>query len=251
MTSEGRLLICAVASVLGHVAFARGLAHLPRRAELPPRRVVSVRVVAPPPPLPAPEPEAPKPAEPVAPPPVVHERPRARPISAPSRDVHPRDTPPPEHPPLAGEATTTTPIFGVTMESTSQAGSGPAMPIGNSARPQAQRPVAGPAAVAALAQPVAAYEVTTMPLPQGRCIGKYTDEAKQAALEGTVVLDLVVGENGRARDIHVVSGLAHGLTQAAVEAVRECRFSPGEKNGTAVPVRLRGFKIRFLMQDND
>ena len=90
-----------------------------------------------------------------------------------------------------------------------------------------------------------------MPLPQGRCAGKYTEEAKQAALEGTVVLDLVVGENGRARDIQIVSGLPHGLTQAAVAALKECRFSPGEKDGVPVPVRVRGFKIRFLMQDAD
>jgi hypothetical protein len=53
------------------------------------------------------------------------------------------------------------------------------------------------------------------------------------------------------RDVHVVSGLGHGLTEAAIAAVRECRFSPGEKDGTAVPVRVRGFKIRFLMQDTE
>ena len=90
-----------------------------------------------------------------------------------------------------------------------------------------------------------------MPLPQGRCVGKYTEEAKRAAIEGTVVLDLIVSETGRARDIHVVSGLGHGLTEAAVAALKECRFSPGEKDGKPVPVRVRGFKIRFLMQDEE
>jgi TonB family protein len=132
------------------------------------------------------------------------------------------------------------------MESTSQAGSGPAMPVGNSVRAPARRDVA-PGAAPALAPPVPAYEVTTMPLPQGRCAGRYTDEAKAAAIEGTVVLDLVVGDNGRVREVSVVSGLGYGLTAAAITAVKECRFSPGEKDGTPVPVRVRGFKIRFVL----
>jgi len=158
----------------------------------------------------------------------------------------PREAPPPEPTPSAG--TSTTPVFGVTMESTSQAGSGPAMPVGNSARAPARRDDAAAASrPAALAPPVPAYEVTTMPLPQGRCAGRYTDEAKAAAIEGTVVLDLVVGENGRVREVTVVSGLEYGLTAAAITAVKECRFSPGEKDGTPVPVRVRGFKIRFVL----
>jgi protein TonB len=138
------------------------------------------------------------------------------------------------------------------MESTSQAGSGPAMAVGSTARPQGGSAAAlGGGTPKGAIEPVPAYEVSVMPLPQGRCVGKYTDEARAAAVEGTVVLDLVVGENGRTRDIHVVSGLGHGLTEAAVQALKDCRFTPGEKGGVPVPVRLRGFKIRFLMQDND
>ena len=115
------------------------------------------------------------------------------------------------------------------------------------AAPDADRPATG----TALGAPIPAYEVTVMPLPQGRCAGKYTEEAKQAALEGTVVLDLVVGADGRTRDIRVMSGLAHGLTQAAIEALRTCRFTPGEKDGAPVAVRVRGFRIRFVMQENE
>jgi TonB family protein len=88
-----------------------------------------------------------------------------------------------------------------------------------------------------------------MPLPQGRCSGKYTEAARAAAIEGTVVLDCVVDENGRARDIKVVSGLEHGLTEAAITALKECRFSPGEKGDEKVAVRVRAFKIRFVMAD--
>jgi TonB family protein len=139
-------------------------------------------------------------------------------------------------------------VFGVTMDSTSQAGSGPAMPVGNTTHAAPTAAAAAP--VKPLAQPVAAVEVTKMPLPLGACPGKYTDEARAAALEGVVVLDVTIDEHGRARDFTVVSGLPHGLTQAAIDAVSACRFSPGERSGQPVPVRVRGYKIRFLMPDS-
>src|SRR5207248_3124053 len=160
-----------------------------------------IRVVSPPPP-PEPPPEPAPALEPTPPRPIPHERPRQRPAPLSARDVPPKDLPPPDRPPVEGEVSAT-PVFGVTMDSTSQAGRGPSMPIGNSARGPIARPDA-PAAPKPLAAPVAAYEVTTMPLPQGNCAGKYTEEAKLAAIEGTVVLDLIVGENGRVRDVQVV-----------------------------------------------
>ena len=243
-----RLGICAIASFVGHLAFARGLDYLPPRAPVDDRRIVTVRVVEPP--APAPEPEPIKPPEPARPPepvkPVVHERPRPHDAPVARHDATPVDTPPVDHPPTTTD-TTTTPVFGVTMESTSQAGNGPAMPVGNTTHPAPTAPAS--AAVKPLAQPVAAVEVTRMPLPQGRCAGKYTEEARAAATEGVVVLDLIVDEHGRARDITVVDGLPHGLTQAAIEALRACSFTPGERDGQPVPVRVRGFKIRFLMQE--
>ena len=89
-----------------------------------------------------------------------------------------------------------------------------------------------------------------MPLPRGRCSGAYTEQAREAGVEGTVVLDLVVGADGRARNIAIVSGLGHGLDQAAVAALRACRFTPGERAGAPVAVRVREFKIRFFLQEN-
>jgi TonB family protein len=250
---DHRLAICALLSIVGHVAFATGLRHLPRRDEPREKRVLTIRVISPPPPPPPVlEPEAESPKTPEAPPPKLapHERPRARTVAAPVPAPPPTVVPAADSP---ATGATAAPVFGVTMESTSQAGNGPAMRVGGGGpRPGPLAPEgAQRGAGAALGEPVAAYDVTVMPLPQGRCVGKYTDEAKQAAIEGTVVLDLVVGADGRTRDIRVVSGLAHGLTQAAIEALKTCRFTPGEKDGTPVPVRVRGFKIRFVMQEND
>jgi TonB family protein len=246
MIVDRQLAICAIASVAGHFAFARGLDYLPPHDDKALPQIVQVHVIAPPIPEPPPEPVKPEEPKPEQPKPQVHERPRPHEAKAVARDTPPVDTPPVDHPPTTTD-TTTTPVFGVTMESTSQAGTGPAMPIGNTTHPAPSGTPGAP--VKPLAQPVAAVEVTKMPLPQGRCAGKYTEEARAAAIEGVVVLDLIVDEHGRTRDITVVSGLSHGLTEAAIAALTACTFTPGERDGQAVPVRVRGFKIRFLMQE--
>lgn len=252
---DHRILICAAVSILGHFALGEALSTLPPRAPTPRDRKITVSVITPAkveePPAepvkpPEPIPEPPKPTKPLEPKVVAKPRPIA-PVQTTVSDAVPKDVPIPDHAVVAPGASGT-PVFGVTMESTSQAGTGPAMPVGNTTTPQAATKPASE--VRPQGAPVAAVEVTKMPLPQGRCSGKYTDAAREAGLEGVVVLDLVVDEKGRARDIKVISGLEHGLTEAAITALRECQFSPGEKAGQPVAVRVRGFKIRFVMQDN-
>jgi periplasmic protein TonB len=252
---DRRIVACAVLSVVAHVALARTMRALPRRQEEVIKRTISIRVVSPPPPAePPPEPASPRP--PPTPKPVLAERVRAPRVAQVVEPAAPQDVPPPEHPPAPSPSSGSAsgPIFGISMESTSQAGAGPSMPIGNTASPAPDH--AGAAGDddegnGKDTRPVPAYEVTTMPLPQGRCVGKYTDEARKAAVEGTVVLDLVVGAAGRVTQVRVVSGLGHGLTAAAIEAARSCRFSPGQKGDIAVPVRIRDFKIRFLLQTDE
>lgn len=251
MTEIEKLLVCVIASIAVHAALGAILEQLP---ELPP--VVAARKITvtvedkKPPPPPEPPPEPPKPPEPKSlPPPVkqpVHEAPRPHPPKAVVQPAPPKDTPPPEHAPVTPD-TTDDAAFGASIESTSQAGTGPAVPVGNTTAPAAHEGSAAP--VKPLAQPIAAVEATKMPLPRGNCAGKYTDDALKAGVEGTVVLDLIVGEDGRVREVQVAQGLPHGLTAAAVAAARACRFSPGEKDGKPVPVRVRGFKVTFVLPE--
>jgi periplasmic protein TonB len=68
----------------------------------------------------------------------------------------------------------------------------------------------------------------------------YTDGAKQARLQGTVMLECVVASNGTPRDITVALSLdaVLGLDQAAIQALKQWRFKPGTKDGKAVAVRV-------------
>lgn len=74
----------------------------------------------------------------------------------------------------------------------------------------------------------------------------YTDEARTAKLDGSVLLSVVVGTDGLAHDINVVKSLGMGLDEKAVEAVQKWRFQPGVKDGELVKVRAT-IEIKFKL----
>ncbi len=75
---------------------------------------------------------------------------------------------------------------------------------------------------------------------------EYTAEARALKLEGDVVLDLVFLANGTVRVTSVVSGLGHGLDEAATRAAQQIKFKPARRDGQPVdfPARVR---IQFHM----
>jgi protein TonB len=249
MSYARRIGICALVSLGGHLLLARGTAHLPPRVEAAPPSVVRValRQTAP---VPEPEPEKPPEAKPE----VVHELSKRRARQATEAPKPTKNLTPTERPDESNRATDT-PVFGISMESTSAAGSGPALRVGNTlqTKPKDHVRESDRAGSGGLAPPVPVYEVTKMPLPRGGTCppGPYTDEAREAGLEGTVILSFVVDERGRVRDIKVLQGLGLGLTEAAKRAVQACAFSPGERDGKPVPTRIPSFKVRFSLRENE
>lgn len=75
---------------------------------------------------------------------------------------------------------------------------------------------------------------------------RYSKEASAAKHMGSIVLSLVVGENGVPRDIRVLRGLGMGLEELAIEAVAEWRFKPGMKDGQRVPVAAT-IEVKFRL----
>jgi protein TonB len=55
---------------------------------------------------------------------------------------------------------------------------------------------------------------------------RYTDEAREAKLQGSVLLQVMVGADGRAEQIRVVRGLGMGLDERATQIVQGWRFAP-------------------------
>jgi TonB family protein len=66
----------------------------------------------------------------------------------------------------------------------------------------------------------------------------YSEEARKARYQGTCVLWLIVGPDGKPRDIKVARPLGMGLDQKAIEAVRNWRFAPAMKDGKPVAVQI-------------
>jgi protein TonB len=66
---------------------------------------------------------------------------------------------------------------------------------------------------------------------------EYSEEARKAKYQGTVVLAIEVWPDGKAHNIRVIRSLGLGLDQKAVDAVQQWRFVPGKKD--KVPVKVR------------
>jgi TonB family protein len=78
---------------------------------------------------------------------------------------------------------------------------------------------------------------------------KYSSEARDAGIQGTVLLDAVVGDDGKVGDVHVTQSLdtVYGLDEAAVKCVKEWLFRPGRKDGKPVPVQVE-IEITFTLR---
>ena len=68
---------------------------------------------------------------------------------------------------------------------------------------------------------------------------RYTEEARQAGIEGIVLLQLVVRKDGTANSFKVIRGLGYGMEEAAINAIaNKWRFKPGTFNGDPADVQI-------------
>ena len=68
---------------------------------------------------------------------------------------------------------------------------------------------------------------------------QYTDEARRNQTTGTVVLRVVFSRSGDVTNIRAVQSLPFGLTEKAIVAARQIRFSPATKDGHPVSVYMQ------------
>ncbi len=75
---------------------------------------------------------------------------------------------------------------------------------------------------------------------------EYSDEARKARYQGTVVLWIIVGPDGSTRDIRVRRSLGMGLDEKAIASVRTWKFEPARRNGVPVAVEVN-IEITFRL----
>lgn len=77
---------------------------------------------------------------------------------------------------------------------------------------------------------------------------EYPQEARDARIQGVVVLEVVIDSAGSIADIKVIRGLPLGVTEAAIEAVRQWRFEPARLNDEPVAVQYV-LTVRFRLDE--
>jgi len=67
----------------------------------------------------------------------------------------------------------------------------------------------------------------------------YPPDAYTQGISGTVELELVVGVDGKPRDVKVLTSAGHGFDEAALAAVQQFEFRPATKDGQPMAARIR------------
>jgi TonB family protein len=96
--------------------------------------------------------------------------------------------------------------------------------------------ILGILAIAAWAQDVPAQasrqaSSTRQPRVISKTDPEYSEEARRAGVNATIVLSLVVNENGEPEDVRIERGAGFGLDEQAVQCIQTWRFEPGTKDG--------------------
>lgn len=80
----------------------------------------------------------------------------------------------------------------------------------------------------------------------------YPDAARKNGVQGTLIASLVLGENGKVRDIKVLQTLPHGVEAAVVKGLENMYFQPATLHGkpVAVPMTL-DFVVTAVYDEND
>lgn len=76
------------------------------------------------------------------------------------------------------------------------------------------------------------------PIPIYKPEPPYSEQARKAKYQGTVVLWIVVDAQGNVTDAQVVKPLGMGLDQNAIKTVKTWKFKPAMRNGSPVPVKV-------------
>jgi protein TonB len=202
----------------------------------------------------APPPPAPPRALPVPTEPVHAARAPRRKLAL----AEPRPTPAPAAAtPAPRPAAPAPPQFGIAMDSPVAADSPVSAPVGGTTRadPGSPRAARGGGAASAGSEgdattPVSELEIKVMPEIDTDACGRtitYPDDAAKSGVQGDVRLRVTLDQRGRVRAARVLSGLGHGLDQAAVEALtHRCRFTPAiAKDGRAVPFVVESYTFHF------
>ncbi len=105
----------------------------------------------------------------------------------------------------------------------------------------------GPAIGTGESQPIRFTVGMTKPEPIRQVQPRYTEKARQAGVQGTVILEAIIDEQGNVTDVRVLRGLPMGLDREAVAAVQQWKFKPAMMASKPVKVYFT-LTVNFTIQ---
>lgn len=96
--------------------------------------------------------------------------------------------------------------------------------------------------------PADEFLVTSMPVLVSEVRIPYPEEAKKAGIEGPVVMDLLIDEQGKVRQVSLIKGPGFGLNDAALAAIKNFQFRPARIKDQSVAVKIR-YTYRFVLEN--
>jgi protein TonB len=82
-------------------------------------------------------------------------------------------------------------------------------------------------------------DVDVPPRPISRMGVDYPRRAREAGIEGTVSLVLVISRTGKVTDVSIEHSPSQLFNNPVIQTVRQWKFEPAQKGGVAVQVRMR------------
>ncbi len=158
----------------------------------------------------------------------------------PARALAHRAAPPPvpdeAPPPKADAALDAMPDFGLSLAGGVE-GTGISLPVGGGGpvreRSAVEKVFHKAAPVAAVLPSDGCDDPPAKPKPISVPQPGYTPDAIASAVEGKVRVQITVDETGKVVDVKLISGLGHGLDEAALQAARSATFAPAMHCGKA------------------
>jgi protein TonB len=249
-----------LSSVLLHGAIVGAALAAATDAAKPPRPTPIVVEMREPPPPPPPPPPAPAIAKAETPTP----EPEPEPKPAPKPEPKPKAEPPPKEPPPPPTAAPPPRIVGLSLESTTDGGDGPAFSVGNTRDGETAKEAVDPRKVA----PRGAAPPTTAPVSRNQVASRvptagvkyvlprrrkpsqpaYPETLKAQGIEADVTVLVKLAADGSVESVSIVKGSGHPeLDQAARAAAQGEAFEPATRDGVAVPYTL-SFTYRFRLE---
>jgi TonB family protein len=110
------------------------------------------------------------------------------------------------------------------------------------ARPRSSRPMNDPSPSRAVVG-----DIVTAPVRIRTVSPDYPAAARAAQLEGDVLLEALIGTDGKVKDVALLRSVHPLVDEAAKKAVRQYEYTPGRRNGAPESVAIRvtvSFRLR-------